>query len=103
VQLAAILLKELVYCPDTDSNLTESHVALLLVRTSTPAVRMLGASASNRARMATLQEAYNAVVEKVKQRLNGSLGGIFLQLFEEEMSKYRRTIISPLLCVVCPF
>jgi hypothetical protein len=37
------------------------------------------------------QEAYNAVVEKVKQRLNGSLGGIFLQLFEEEMSKYRRT------------
>ena len=38
-----------------------------------------------------LQEAYNTVVEKVKQRLNGSLGGIFLQLFEEEMSKYRRT------------
>ncbi|GAM27116.1 hypothetical protein SAMD00019534_102910 [Acytostelium subglobosum LB1] len=65
LQMTLLVLKELVYSPESPSKLTETQLALL-------------------------EEAYSMVTNNLKEKLVGNLAPVFLELFEEELRSYKQ-------------
>eukprot|EP01132_Coremiostelium_polycephalum_P003787 gene3787-4712_t len=71
LQMTLLLLKELVYSPESPSKMTENQLALL-------------------------EQAYNTVANNLKEYLTGNLSAIFLELFEEELRSYKQIYFESL-------
>eukprot|EP01133_Synstelium_polycarpum_P006690 gene6690-7780_t len=65
LQMTLLILKELVYSPESPSKLTEKQLSLL-------------------------EEAYTRVTNNLRECLVGNLSAIFLELFEEELRLYKQ-------------